>query len=151
MIVVSFANDTWRFRLGWCSVWIFTTRCPVAPFRLWLLFLLLFLLLPLLLLLSYLIFGLTSFIKRRGRRRGRIGWSRRLGVILVSSSCWLDCSGIMEFRTTEVEKSHIGKPIVNPGSDNVAIWGAPTSLQEEKGLGFPKGEILGWWTPFFST
>ena len=37
----------------------------------------------------------------------------------------------------EVEKSHMGKPIVNPGSDNVAIWGAPTSPQEEKGLGFP--------------
>jgi len=41
------------------------------------------------------------------------------------------------FWTTEVKKSHTGKPIVNPGSDNVAIWGAPTSPQEEKGLGFP--------------
>ena len=41
------------------------------------------------------------------------------------------------FITTEVEKSQTGKPIVNPGSDNVAMWGAPISPQEEKGLGFP--------------
>jgi len=33
--------------------------------------------------------------------------------------------------------SHTGKPIFNPGSDNVAIWGAPKYSQEEKGLGFP--------------
>ena len=75
MIVISIANDTWRFRPGQCSVWIFTRWCLVALFRLWLLLLLL------LLLLSYLIFGFTSFIKRRGRRRGRIGRSRRLGGI----------------------------------------------------------------------
>ena len=60
-----------------------------------------------------------------------------LGVTLVSSSCWLDYSGITVFWMTEVEKSQTGKPIVNPGSDNVVIWGAPTSPQEEKGLGFP--------------
>ena len=47
------------------------------------------------------------------------GW----GVTLASPSCWLDYSGITVFWTTEVEKSHTGKPIVNPGSDNVAIWG----------------------------
>ena len=61
------------------------------------------------------------------------GW----GVILVSFSCWIDCSGITVFWMIEVEKSHMGKPIVNPGSDNVAIWGAPKYPQEEKGLGLP--------------
>ena len=59
------------------------------------------------------------------------------GVTLVSSSYWFDYLGITVFWTIEVEKSHTSKPIVNPGSDNVAIWGAPTSPQEEKGLGFP--------------
>jgi len=38
---------------------------------------------------------------------------------------------------TEVEKSHTDRPIVSPGRDNVAMCGAPTSPQEEKGLGFP--------------
>jgi len=41
------------------------------------------------------------------------------------------------FITTEVEKSQTGRPTVNPGIDNVAMWGAPISPQEEKGLGFP--------------
>ena len=59
------------------------------------------------------------------------------GVTRELSSCWFDCSGITVLWMTEVEKSHMGKPIVNPGSDNVAISGAPTSPQEEKGLGFP--------------
>ena len=48
---------------------------------------------------------------------------------------------------TEVENSQTGRPIVIPGRDNVAIYGAPISPQEEKGLGFPPGEILDWWTP----
>jgi len=38
---------------------------------------------------------------------------------------------------TKVDKSHNGRPIVIPGRDNVAIYGAPISPQEEKGLGFP--------------
>ena len=38
---------------------------------------------------------------------------------------------------TKVEKSHTGKPIVSPESDKVAIWGGPTSPQEEKEVGFP--------------
>jgi len=38
---------------------------------------------------------------------------------------------------TEVKKSHTSRPIVIPGRDNVAIYGAPISPQEEKGLGFP--------------
>ena len=59
---------------------------------------------------------------------------------LVSSSCWLDCSGITGFWTIEVEKIQTGKPIVNPGSDKVAIWGGTTSPQDRKGLGFPSPE-----------
>ena len=76
MIVVSFANDTWRFRFGQCSVWIFARQCMVAPFCRWLLLLVL---IPFILLLSYLVFSLTIFTKRRGRRRGRDKRSRRLG------------------------------------------------------------------------
>ena len=52
---------------------------------------------------------------------------------------------------TEVEKSHTGKPIVSPGSDNVAIWGAPKSPQEEKGLGFPPRGIPWLVDSIFST
>ena len=58
-------------------------------------------------------------------------------VVLDCSDSWFDCSGLVAIWTTLVEKSHTGRPIVNPGSDNVAIWGAPTSPQEEKGLGLP--------------
>ena len=70
---------------------------------------------------------------------------------LDSSNCWFHCSGIVVFWTTEVEKSHTGKPIVSPGSDNVAIWGAPTSPQEEKGLGFPPRGIPWLVDSIFST
>jgi len=48
-------------------------------------------------------------------------------------------TGVMTLGTTEVENNHMGKPMVNPGKDNVAIYGALTFLNEGNGLGFPSG------------
>ena len=78
MKVVSLAYDTWRFRPGQCSVWIFVRRHSFAPSRFWLLLLLLLFLLLFLLLLRNLVFSFISSVKRRGRERGRIRGSRRL-------------------------------------------------------------------------
>jgi len=41
--------------------------------------------------------------------------------------------------TTEVENIHTGKPMVNPGKDNVAIYGAPAFPKEGNELGLPSG------------
>ena len=45
------------------------------------------------------------------------------------------------FETTRVENNKTDGPMVNPGRDNVAIYGAPTSLNEGKGPGFPSDGI----------
>ena len=45
----------------------------------------------------------------------------------------------MKLGTTEVENNHTGKLMVNPGKDNVAIYGASTFPNEGNGPGFPSG------------
>jgi len=45
--------------------------------------------------------------------------------------------GFMTLRTTEVEKNHMGKLMVNPGKDNVAIYRALTFPNEGNRPGFP--------------
>ena len=47
--------------------------------------------------------------------------------------------GVMILGNTEVENNHTGKPMVNPGKDNVAIYEAPTFPNGGSGLGFPSG------------
>lgn len=47
--------------------------------------------------------------------------------------------GVMTLGTTEVENNHMGKLMVNPGKDNVAIYEAPTFPKEGNGPGFPSG------------
>ena len=65
------------------------------------------------------------------------------GSTSVSTSHWFNCWGVMAFWTTEVENSHTGGPIVIPGRDNVAIYGAPIFSKEENGLGFPS-RVIPW-------
>ena len=46
----------------------------------------------------------------------------------------------MTLESTEVENNYTGKLMVNPGKDNVAIYGALKFPKEGNGLGFPSGE-----------
>ena len=46
----------------------------------------------------------------------------------------------MTLGITKVENNQTGKPMVNPGKDSVAIYGAPTFPKEGNGLGFPSRE-----------
>lgn len=66
-----------------------------------------------------------------------------VGSTLESSCRGLDeeggGTGVMTLETTEVENYHTGKPMVNPGKDNVAIYGAPTFPKCRNGPGFPFG------------
>ena len=48
-------------------------------------------------------------------------------------------TGVMTLGTTEVENNHTGKLMVNPGKDNVAIYGAPAFPTEGNGPGVPSG------------
>jgi len=45
--------------------------------------------------------------------------------------------------TKEGENNQTGNPTVNPGRDNVAIYGAPTFPMGGKRQGFPSGRELG--------
>lgn len=45
------------------------------------------------------------------------------------------------FKTTWVKNNQTEKPMVNPERDNVAIYEAPTFLNEGKGLGFQSERI----------
>ena len=153
MIVVSIANDTWKFRPGRCSVWIFT-RWRLAPlFCFWLLLLIFFLLL-LLFLLNYLILGFTSFIKRRGRRRGRIGRSRSLGggsgIILLliwllrsydilNDRSWEKPYGQTNHQSRKWQCRHVG-------CNNISLRGEGTRISSKRnplvsGLHFPQFKI----------
>ena len=46
----------------------------------------------------------------------------------------------MTLGTTEVENNQMGKPMVNPGKDSVAIYGALAFPKGGNGLGFPSGD-----------
>ena len=145
MIVISFANYTWRFRFGWCNVSIFVRWCMVAPFHRWLLLLVL---LPFLLLLSYLVFSLTSFTKWRGRRRGRNKRSRRLGG--NSSIIWLL---IWLLKNHDVLNDRGWENLYwqancKPWKGQCSHMRCTNISPRGKGVDFPHGEILDWWTPF---
>jgi len=47
--------------------------------------------------------------------------------------------GVMKLWNNKVENNHTGKSMVNPGKDNVSIYGAPTFPNEGNGPGFPSG------------
>ena len=47
---------------------------------------------------------------------------------------------VMTLRTTEVENNQMGRLMVNPGKDNVSMYGARTFPKEGNGPGFPSGE-----------
>ena len=46
---------------------------------------------------------------------------------------------VMKLGTTEVENNQTGKPMVNPGKDSVAIYGALAFPKGGNGPGFPSG------------
>lgn len=133
MKMVSYTNYAWRSGFGKLSVRIFTRCCMVSPLLNWLL---------LLLLLPFSFFSstwlLTLLFSPSEEEEGEGGTNEEEGEgsTSVSTGCWFDCWGITIFWMTEVDNSHTGRPIVSPGRDNVAIWGAPIFPQEVKGLGF---------------
>lgn len=48
-------------------------------------------------------------------------------------------TGVMTLRTIEVENNQMGKLMVNPGKDNVAIYGAPAFPNGGNEPGVPSG------------
>lgn len=101
-----------------------------------------------LLLLSHLVTSTNNLTRQRGRRGGRNNrWIRqrvnfRINWRLIFSS----------WRCTRLRRNHdilneggwnnqTGKPMVKPGRDNVAIYGAPMFPKRGKGLGFPSKGI----------
>jgi len=47
--------------------------------------------------------------------------------------------GVMTLGTTEVENNQMGRPMVNPGKDNIAMYGALTFPKGRNEPGFPSG------------
>ena len=45
--------------------------------------------------------------------------------------------GVMTLGTIKVENNHTGKPMVNPGKGNVAVYGAQAFPNEGNGPGLP--------------
>lgn len=70
---------------------------------------------------------------------GEEGISSTLESTCCGSDGGDDGTGLMRLGTNEVENNHMGKPMVNRGKANVAIYGASTFANEGNRPGFPFG------------